>query len=308
MSSQLSHSSAVPERTTEEPYIPVEEIARRLDLPLTILLRRIEAGDVPARRVLGTGGSGWGIRLSDLGIESDRAERDSDAPSGAPAYDDREPERPVEAAAESTAAEPAPAMQEPVAAEAAAAAAPSPAPEPYEPGSSDPMTSDSLPGDPATPESFSPDEAAAAGAAADESSFNQFAPDPYESVAMLSGRITRYDRGTRGPRREVAGMFIDSRELVGGLLDRWERTLEQRIFIEQRQRFEAELNARQNLVKQLQLELQTARAEHAAYVADIERRHLELKHQITELQREQAAAAAPMYDVPARRRGLFHRR
>jgi hypothetical protein len=139
----------------------------------------------------------------------------------------------------------------------------------------------------------------------DEPSADRFAPDPQEAVAMLEGRITRYDRGTRGPRREVAGMFIDSRELVSGLLDRWERTLEQRIFIEQRQRFEAELNARQNLVKQLQLELQTARAEHAAYVADSERRHLELDNQINELQRERAV---PTYELPARRRGLFHRR
>src|SRR6202011_646418 len=67
-----------------------------------------------------------------------------------------------------------------------------------------------------------------------------------------------------GPRQDLANMSIDPRELVAGLLDRWERTLEQRIHAEQRQRFEAELQARQNLVKQLQMELQVARSEHAA--------------------------------------------
>ena len=98
-------------------------------------------------------------------------------------------------------------------------------------------------------------------------------------------------------------MVIDSRELVSGLLDRWERTLEQRIHVELRQRFEAELNARQNLVKQLQLELQTARAEHAAYAAESDRHQAQLERQVADLQRENAAA----YDAN-RRRGFFHRR
>jgi len=66
-------------------------------------------------------------------------------------------------------------------------------------------------------------------------------------------------------------MSLDARELVAGLLDRWERTLEQRIYTEQRQRFQAELVARQNMVKQLQMELHTARAEHAAAQAEKDR-------------------------------------
>ena len=66
-------------------------------------------------------------------------------------------------------------------------------------------------------------------------------------------------------------MSLDARELVAGLLDRWERTLEQRIYTEQRQRFQAELVSRQNMVKQLQMELQTARAEHAAAQAEKDR-------------------------------------
>src|SRR5207244_5813783 len=59
-------------QTIAEPYLPVEEVARRLDLPLGILLRRVEAGDVPARRVEGPDGVRYSLRLSDLGVEPDR--------------------------------------------------------------------------------------------------------------------------------------------------------------------------------------------------------------------------------------------
>ena len=54
----------------DEPYLPVEEVAQRLDLPLGILLRRVEAGDVPSRREEGPGGVRYLVRLGDLGIES----------------------------------------------------------------------------------------------------------------------------------------------------------------------------------------------------------------------------------------------
>ena len=271
MSSQASQTSAAAHRPTDEPYIPVEEIARRLDLPLAILLRRIEAGDVPARRVLGGTGSGWGIRLSDLGIES--------------AADVRRPEVTHEAQPQSRSAEPlavapaVPLVEQQHAAEHHAAEEQQAAEIRQSAGSL--VMGEPAPGAPEMTQQ----------------------EDPFQPVSV-TGRITRYERGTRGPRGEVAGMFIDSRELVSGLLDRWERTLEQRIFIEQRQRFEGELNARQNLVKQLQLELQTAHAEHAAYVADSERRYLELEHQIADLQRELNMGN----ELHARRRGLFYRR
>ena len=54
----------------DEPYLPVEEVAQRLDLPLGILLRRVEAGDVPSRREEGPDGVRYLVRLGDLGIES----------------------------------------------------------------------------------------------------------------------------------------------------------------------------------------------------------------------------------------------
>ena len=111
--------------------------------------------------------------------------------------------------------------------------------------------------------------------------------------------------GSNEPRRDVASMTsLDPRELVAGLLDRWERTLEQRIYSEQRQRFEAELNARQNLVKQLQLELQTARAEHAAAQAEKDRRLADRDRRISELE----AGPPDPQDVANRRRRWFFSR
>ncbi len=83
--------------------------------------------------------------------------------------------------------------------------------------------------------------------------------------------VSLVDAAASGPRGDLASMSLDARELVAGLLDRWERTLEQRIYTEQRQRFQAELVARQNMVKQLQMELHTARAEHAAAQAEKDR-------------------------------------
>lgn len=283
MSSQVSQTSAATPRRAEEPYIPVEELAQRLDLPLAILLRRIEAGDVPARRQ-GTTGSGWELRLSDLGIDPDEREEheeDQHVTSDDPAISTDPPPPPAAPSAETPAAE-----SPRVADERRYTWSPA-----WHARAADPTGADHR-GEPSGSQ-----------APAGEAHGTEHRPD--EPVAILPGRITRYERGTRGPRSEVAGMVIDSRELVSGLLDRWERTLEQRIFIEQRQRFESELNARQNLVKQLQLELQTARAEHAAYAADRDRQQLELEHQIADLHRELAAAN----DALLRRRGgIFHRR
>jgi hypothetical protein len=131
-------------------------------------------------------------------------------------------------------------------------------------------------------------------------------PPPEEELAAEAqshGRAgSLIDIGSNEPRRDVAAMTsLDPRELVAGLLDRWERTLEQRIYSEQRQRFEAELNARQNLVKQLQLELQTARAEHAAAQAEKDRRLADRDRRIGDLE----ARFPDAQDVAAKRRRWF---
>jgi hypothetical protein len=191
--------------------LAVEDVARRLGLPVGMLIRRIDAGDVPARRVWTGDHHAYYLRLVDLGLE--------------------EEEEPVTASIETV---------------GRAATA-------------EPVTS--------IPSS-----------------------DPAVSLVGYASE----------PHAELAAMSIDPRELVAGLLDRWERTLEQRIHAEQRQRFEAELDARQAQVRQLEAELQTARAEHATTQAQREREAAEMKAQLLERERELAEARAA-----SRRRSWF---
>jgi hypothetical protein len=272
-------------QTVAEPYLPVEEVARRLDLPLGILLRRVEAGDVPARRVEGPDGVHYSLRLSDLGVEPDRMPAANGSQEPAPAGP-HEPEAPAERPDQGpvAVAEPVAATEEPIA-EAAApdhvsvigTAAPRAWPDKVVPPPAEELAHEShlrLHVDAAQrPQPVNPPAPAAPAAPA--------APPPGSTLAPAGTRHVE-------PRSEVAAMMLDPRELVAGLLDRWERTLEQRIYAEQRQRFEAELNARQNLVKQLQLELQTARAEHAAAQAERDRRLAERERQLADAQRELA--------------------
>jgi hypothetical protein len=234
-----------------EPYLPVEEVAQRLDLPLGILLRRVEAGDVPSRREEGPDGVRYLVRLGDLGIES-----------------------PV----------------------TAMVTTPPPPPPP-----------EAVDHDMGADQTQSVD---VVGTAQPSSWPDKVVPPPAEELAAEAqtahGRGgSMIEIGSNEPRRDVASMTsLDPRELVAGLLDRWERTLEQRIYSEQRQRFEAELNARQNLVKQLQLELQTARAEHAAAQAEKDRRLADRDRRIGELE---SGMPDPQDAAGRRRRWFFSR-
>lgn len=246
--------TSMPAATTalgDEPYLPVEEVAQRLDLPLGILIRRVEAGDVPSRREEGPDGVRYLVRLGDLGIESPMSDVSAAPPPPPPPPDAVNHEKPV-----------------------------------------DPTPSVDVVGT-AQPSSW-PDKVV---------------PPPAEELAAEATSHGRggsmIEVGSSEPRRDVASMTsLDPRELVAGLLDRWERTLEQRIYSEQRQRFEAELNARQNLVKQLQLELQTARAEHAAAQAEKDRRLADRDRRISDLE----AGAGDPQDVSGRRRRWFFSR
>lgn len=248
--------AAITTEPSAEPYLPVEEVARRLDLPLGILLRRVEAGDVPSRREETPDGVRYSVRLGDLGIESP--------------------------------------LVDPV-----AMAAPPPPP-PVE------VTNHARPAP--VDENGSVD---VVGTAQASSWPDKVVPPPAEELAEeaqtthgRNGSIVEIELSSE-PHRDVASMTsLDPRELVAGLLDRWERTLEQRIYSEQRQRFEAELNARQNLVKQLQLELQTARAEHAAAQAEKDRRIADRDRRISELE---VRLPEPQDPAGKRRRWFFSR-
>jgi hypothetical protein len=345
--------------TSDEPYLLVEEVAERLGLPLSVLLHRVEAGDIPARRVESEDGVHYALRLGDLGIELDDEglrssaigddgsdaydgnagyeggegdeettlsavfEQDDASPSVASAIvsafnSGREPlpgERlssvdltgrrieqddaagGVDAAAErewadADSLEPGGEAELPVPAAAVRPREPQEPPiwltpgpavgaeeadeandvedveDVYVPPTRDPGLIDEA-GIPAMAQSSldAPLEEEEEVDADEDTAVAELAVPPPAPATQL-GMV---EAGAAGPRGDLASMSLDARELVAGLLDRWERTLEQRIYTEQRQRFQAELVARQNMVKQLQMELHTARAEHAAAQAEKDR-------------------------------------
>jgi len=208
--------------TDEELELPVEEVAARLGLPAAMLIRRIEAGDIPARRYEDEEGVHYAVRIADLGTSSR---------SVLPVH---------------------------------------PTTTPFTAQSEIDEIDDVSNSQEGTPQAVAGTEATADHVERidDDVDIDAELPPP---PARGTVELAPVDRDMEGPRAELAMMALDPRELVAGLLDRWERTLEQRIYAEQRQRFEAELTARQAKVKQLQLELDAARAEHAAALAEKER-------------------------------------
>jgi hypothetical protein len=234
----ISHSTSI--RTApddDELELPVEVVAERLGLPAAMLIRRIEAGDIPARRV------------------EDAEDDEEDDDDGQEIRGTAEPlmrNGHVARTAEHVADDDAVALAE------------------------DDEDTDGLAG---------------------EDLADAVPPPPRGAVELAP-----LDAQDEGPRAELAMMALDPRELVAGLLDRWERTLEQRIYAEQRQRFEAELTNRQTKVKQLQLELAAVRAEHAAALAEKERQLGERYRELSERERE-------INDIrnQPRRRGWFAR-
>ena len=242
----MSAPTHTSEDVSAEEYLPIEEVAERLDLPLGVLIRRVEAGDVPARRTEGPDGARYSVRVSDLGFGAEDA------------MGTRDGAEPAAEAAE---------------VDLVGSASPKSWPDKVVPAPAEELAAVSAP--PARPTA-----APSNGAADGRSATVPVRPVEHHDLALANGT----------PRSEVAGMALDPRELVAGLLDRWERTLEQRIYAEQRQRFEMELNARQNLLKQLQLELQTARAEHAAAQADKDRVLADRERQLADLQRDLSTA------------------
>jgi hypothetical protein len=332
--------------TADEQYLLVEEVADRLGLPLAVLLRRVEAGDIPARRIENENGVHYSLRLADLGIEP--MSDDGDGPDStavrlgggaphagteatfradAPALPDAgevldtvditgrrvtdEQPRPAD---EITPTEPAD-HREP--AQRAPGAPPSwLQPEPVEPAeqAAEPHPDGEEARDVAVAAEAEPLVVPAEPAARANSGDAELAVPP-PSVDDRRPPAALLDTAST-PHGDLAVMSLDARELVAGLLDRWERTLEQRIYTEQRQRFQGELTARQTMVKQLQMELHTARAEHAAAQADKDRSLAEKERELADRERDLADARrlaeeterllAPA--VSARRRRRFWQR
>jgi hypothetical protein len=363
----------------------VEEVAERLGLPLSVLLHRVEAGDIPARRIETESGVHYALRLGDLGIELD-----DEGLRSAAIGDDGEEETTLSAVFDQDDASPT--------VESAIVSAFNSGPEPLpdghvggydvtgrrveddddlddvrapadsawsDPDAAEPWRDTELPppvwavrprepqeppvwlaGDPAVldedlesedvddvedvedvyveldaaadfgdddgipvmPHSSLDAEPDAEDAADEDTVVAELAVPPPSRHAQM-GIV---DASSPGPRGDLASMSLDARELVAGLLDRWERTLEQRIYTEQRQRFQAELVARQNMVKQLQMELHTARAEHAAaqaekdrVLAGKERELADRERDLAESRRIAEEAAREMAPPASRRRRWF---
>jgi hypothetical protein len=203
---------------TAEHELSVEEVASRMGVPVALLIRRIEAGDVPARRIETIDGPAtYRLRLSDLGDMASQLTFDEDT--------------------------------------------------------------------------------------AEQRSGG--GTDGVLAPARGSIEMTRLDESDMAPVARLMSAAIDPRELVAGLLDRWERTLEQRIHSEQRQRFESELTARQSQIRHLQLELEAVRAQQAASIADRERVIAEGERDLAERENELVALRA---SIRQRNRGWLFRR
>ncbi len=314
----------------EEPWLLVEEVADRLGLPLSVLLHRVEAGDIPARRFESEDGVHYSLRLGDLGIELDDTGMRASAIDGDESTMSATFEPPVSDAVDtSVVVEPSDATgvhnaiasafdsgTEQVPAGRTDTATATASVRPREPQQPPPWiihehetldrtqpeggepagdtelevelpgavarepaaaSGDVAPPSPAAASSPGDDAASDAGLEADSDADEYELLDEDSIVAEIavpppSGQpVGLLDPGSQSPRGDLAAMSLDARELVAGLLDRWERTLEQRIYTEQRQRFQAELVARQTVVKELQMELHAARAEHAAAQAGKDR-------------------------------------
>ena len=125
--------------------------------------------------------------------------------------------------------------------------------------------------------------------------------------APARGSVELRPAAEESPGAELMSMQLDPRELVAGLLDRWERTLEQRIHAEQRQRFESELAARQSTIRELRLELEAIRAQQAAALGERERLIEDQRRRIAESRALLADAEERARLAAERRRGWFRR-
>jgi hypothetical protein len=213
--------------------VPVEEVAGRLGLPVSMLIRRIDAGVLPGRRIQLDDRVAYLVRADslDVGAEPVEAAVASPAPQS---------EAQTSSVEESLAeASPYPWRQH------------QPAAEPPWPGKDAPP-----PPSPGVEPPGDADDAEVAGEVVD-----------VRLGARVDEAPVRLESET-SPRAELAALGLDARELVAALLERWERTLEQRVHAEYRLRYETALSARQAEVKQLQHEIDSIRSQLAVAGAE----------------------------------------
>ncbi len=234
--------------------LPVEEVASRLGLPVGMLVRRIEAGMLPGRRLEALDGTvQYRVSAVAMGPGGDRPQ---------PMEGGVWPRAPLAPEHEG------PSTQESAAAQrsATATAPPPPAPRVHQ-WTPPPAATD-------TPVAEAPVEAPRAAAVpAAEARPSQVVDAARGGATALDGIAWRLPRGgsevattvdqAGNPlaRDDLGSMGIDARELVAALLERWERTYEQRIEAEYRLRYEGTLNEERSHYLRLERQVEELRAE-----------------------------------------------
>ena len=217
----------------DEPLLPVEKVAQHLGLPPAILIRRIEAGDLPARESNGPNGPRYELRLSDLGIYPRHV------PGLVPPP---QPVRPADAFAANTGARPAPRSQTDMRAGRQPQPAPVSTPTPRPTAASAPMGAA---------------QRAPAGP-------HVAAPSVHGPVAQIVDAVVATDRSATSPQ---------GRALVLRLLESWQHSLCELVRREERERIAAENAKRDELIGQLRAELEAVRAEHSKTLESFRSEH-----------------------------------
>ena len=242
---------AVPVSETDpDQELWVEEVASRLGLPVAMLIRRIEAGVLPARGIPQESGVRYRVRAATFSLPAE-AEPAAEAP---------------------------PAFSLPADADPAAPAAPDAPPAFSIPAPSAPLVPAGA-AENAEPRPPSGETTAAASPAP---------PGAHPLVGVVEARRDTLPEQARLVDGEaLSTATLDAKELVAALLDRFERTLDQRLHAEYELRFTAHVAAQQRRIAELEAEvaarvhaaaqhaaaLERTREEHAAALAVRDRRH-----------------------------------
>ncbi len=300
--SKRGHSAV---STVDSEYVQIETVADTLGIPVSLIKRRVEVGDVPSHKIRENGTVVYYVRWDDLGISAPTSSDASQA-AGKVNLEDFVEEDPWGGLSGTTSCFEETGIATEVFPESGTETATG-----IPVAEEDPWVNDTSA--PTAPDSDTPEEATftasegasvmpAAGDAESEPEGGETQETPTVQLTGVSqstaveSHVVQLPSDTlssqlpaespAGFRQEVSAMHLDAREIVSGLLDRWEHTLEQRIYAENRQRFETELLARQSTVKNLQMEIQTSRAQHAADLAQKDRLIAERERHIAECERE----------------------
>ena len=300
--SKRQHTAAP---TVDSEYVQIETVAETLGIPVSLIKRRVEVGDVPSHKIRENGTVAYYVRWEDLGIVPPASEAESPVPEKVNLEDFVEQD-PWGGLSGSTSCVEESSTTPDEASEVHSGTYPEISDDTTDPWGESSPSSESAYVSPEADASSTVDtvtgypvsEAEVPQTVAEDdqdiltvqlTGVSQSLPDVESHVVQFGSDTAStplVQESPAGFRQEVSSMQLDAREIVSGLLDRWEHTLEQRIYAEHRQRFETELLSRQSTVKNLQMEIQTSRAQHAADLAQKDRLIAERERHIAECERE----------------------